>query len=110
MRSLNSKTVFQFNFMKTAIFSACIIAACFFFRQADYLLKRILHLTKTAKSTELSIPASPAFNMLNENVPSRIQRYASLQRFQSGLVYDQWPTGLYSKPLVLLWRHSLFGY
>ncbi|MBK8556332.1 MAG: hypothetical protein IPL65_11450 [Lewinellaceae bacterium] len=37
---------------------------------------------KAAKATEFSIPASPAFNMLNENVPARIQRYASLHDFK----------------------------
>ena len=37
---------------------------------------------KTAKSTEFSIPSSAAFNMLNENTPNRIERYASLHDFK----------------------------
>lgn len=37
---------------------------------------------KAAKATEFSIPSSPAFNMLNENTPSRIERYASLHDFK----------------------------
>ncbi len=34
--------------------------------------------SRAAKATEFSIPSSPAFNMLNANTPSRIERYASL--------------------------------
>ena len=34
--------------------------------------------SRVAKSTEFAIPSSPAFNMLNGNTPSRIERYASL--------------------------------
>lgn len=37
---------------------------------------------KVAKATEFSIPSSPAFNMLNENTPTRIERYASLHDFK----------------------------
>lgn len=33
---------------------------------------------KVAKATEFSIPSSPAFNMLNENTPTRIERFTSL--------------------------------
>lgn len=38
--------------------------------------------SRTAKGTEFAIPSSPAFNMLNENTPSRIERYASLHDFK----------------------------
>lgn len=44
--------------------------------------QQIANLDKAAKATELAIPASPAFNMLNDNVPARIQRYASLHDFK----------------------------
>ncbi|MCB9297293.1 MAG: hypothetical protein H6559_29830 [Lewinellaceae bacterium] len=37
---------------------------------------------RVAKATEFSIPSSPAFNLLNENTPSRIERYASLHDFK----------------------------
>lgn len=37
---------------------------------------------KTVKSTEFSIPSSAAFNMLNENTPNRIERYATLHDFK----------------------------
>lgn len=37
---------------------------------------------KIAKGTEFAIPASPAFNLLNDNVPSRIQRYSTLHDFK----------------------------
>lgn len=33
---------------------------------------------RAAKATEFAIPSSPAFNMLNGNTPSRIERYATL--------------------------------
>lgn len=38
--------------------------------------------SQAARATEFSIPSSPAFNMLNENTPSRIERYASLHDFK----------------------------
>lgn len=38
--------------------------------------------SSTAKGAEFAIPSSPAFNMLNENTPSRIERYASLHDFK----------------------------
>ncbi|MCC6461104.1 MAG: hypothetical protein IT260_11575, partial [Saprospiraceae bacterium] len=38
--------------------------------------------SRVAKATELSIPTSPAFNMLNENTPSRIERYAAIHNFK----------------------------
>jgi hypothetical protein len=34
---------------------------------------------RVAKATEFAIPSSPAFNMLNANTPSRIERYSSLR-------------------------------
>ncbi len=37
---------------------------------------------RTAKATEFAIPSSPAFNMLNENTPSRIERFTSLRDFK----------------------------
>lgn len=39
-------------------------------------------INRAAKGTEFAIPSSPAFNMLNENTPSRIERYASLHDFK----------------------------
>jgi len=41
-----------------------------------------LPVDKIAKTTEFAIPASPAFNLLNDNVPSRIQRYSTLRDFK----------------------------
>lgn len=38
--------------------------------------------SRTAKATEFAIPSSPAFNMLNENTPSRIERFTSLRDFK----------------------------
>lgn len=38
--------------------------------------------SRVAKATELAIPTSPAFNMLNENTPSRIERYAAIHDFK----------------------------
>jgi hypothetical protein len=38
--------------------------------------------SRVAKATEFSIPTSAAFNMLNENTPNRIERYASLHDFK----------------------------
>jgi hypothetical protein len=37
---------------------------------------------KVIKATEFAIPSSPAFNMLNANTPSRIERYAGLRDFK----------------------------
>lgn len=34
--------------------------------------------SRALKATEFAIPGSPAFNMLNANTPSRVERYASL--------------------------------
>ena len=58
------------------LLAGCIFYAACLFGQAN------TPLDKAAKATEFAIPASPAFNMLNENVPSRIQRYASLHDFK----------------------------
>lgn len=54
----------------------CLLASVCLFGQPN------TRLDQTAKATEFAIPASPAFNMLNENVPARIQRYASLHDFK----------------------------
>lgn len=37
---------------------------------------------EVAKATDFSIPASPAFMMLNNNTPSRIQRFTTLRDFK----------------------------
>ena len=37
---------------------------------------------RVIKATEFAIPSSPAFNMLNANTPSRIERYAGLRDFK----------------------------
>ncbi len=37
---------------------------------------------RVVKATEFAIPSSPAFNMLNANTPSRIERYAGLRDFK----------------------------
>lgn len=39
-------------------------------------------ISRAAKATEFAIPSSPAFNMLNANTPSRIERYASLHNMK----------------------------
>ena len=66
--------------MKKYVLFALITGGCLFC--AALWGQSSLLLDQAAKSTELSIPASPAFTMLNDNVPSRIQRFASLHDFK----------------------------
>jgi hypothetical protein len=74
-------TFFQSKFfMKNSISRAFVIGGCLL--SSCLFGQNNTPLDKAAKATEFAIPASPAFNMLNENVPSRIQRYASLHDFK----------------------------
>lgn len=66
--------------MKKYVLSACISGACLLCTCLSGQNNSVFD--QAAKATELSIPASPAFIMLNDNVPSRIQRFASLHDFK----------------------------
>lgn len=65
--------------MKNSIlFSLLLSATALFAQESSGLGSGNSSESKAAQSTEFSIPSSAAFNMLNENTPSRIERYAAL--------------------------------
>lgn len=66
----------------TIVFAFVLSASALFAQEAPELKSGLSPQSKVAKATEFSIPSSPAFNMLNENTPARIERYASLHDFK----------------------------
>lgn len=61
-------------FLQMLLFAAIRVSA-----QETNSTEGVSQADRAVKATEFAIPSSPAFNMLNANTPSRIERFASLR-------------------------------